>query len=106
MVKERMSEDSIPVAVVEDVTLEVPEEPDREDDDHHVEVESNGGSLMNFLTGRFDLFSAIDIFNEKRGETIFRGSCILSCTLVFGWMTLGLTRPGFFAFAGDTEGAT
>ena len=33
-----MSEDSIPVAVVEDVTLEVPEEPDREDDDHHVEV--------------------------------------------------------------------
>ena len=101
MVKERMSEDSIPVAVVEDVTLEVPEEPDREDDDHHVEVESNGGSLMNFLTGRFDLFSAIDIFNEKRGETIFRGSCLVSCTLVYCWMTLGITRPGFFAFTGD-----
>ena len=70
-----MSEDSIPVAVVEDVTLEVPEEPDREDDDHHVEVESNGGSLMNFLTGRFDLFSAIDIFNETRVDQFWSKVC-------------------------------
>jgi hypothetical protein len=52
MVKETMLQNEMPTALVEDITLEVPEEPDREDDDD-LKMEANRGSLMNFLTGGF-----------------------------------------------------
>ena len=49
MVKVIMSDDEACLAAVDEITLEVPVEPDREEDEQH--VESGGGSLMNFLTG-------------------------------------------------------
>ena len=51
-----------PLALEEDICLEVPEEPDKEDDDEDQDLpkaDSEGGtssgSMMNFLTGLFAL---------------------------------------------------
>jgi hypothetical protein len=76
MVKETMLQNEMPTALVEDITLEVPEEPDREEDD--LKMEAHGGSLMNFLTGGFRI-CAIIAANFYPSD----GSTSLGCVSIF-----------------------